>query len=275
MPASLRRTSDRPRILPRLAGARRGRRLIPALLCASACVPGADAQTFTFDTSIQDWLVYNIAANGQFIQILVPQATPAFDPTIGLPPGSLRVGDLVGETWIGSPPSVNGDRSNLYGREISYDIQYRFADNAVYAGIALAGPNFTLIIGLQPPLVNVWEHRSFPLLPGEWRLNSTGGPVATEAQIREVLADFRGMYIHTEWRTGPDDTSVDNIRIGSCPGDADGDGFIGFSDLNAVISAFNTSSGDPGYNAATDFDGDGDVDFGDLNVVLSAFNTEC
>lgn len=60
-----------------------------------------------------------------------------------------------------------------------------------------------------------------------------------------------------------------------CPGDVNGDGFIGFADLNAVVSAFNTSSGEPGYNAAADIDDDGDVDFGDLNVVLSGFNTEC
>ncbi len=60
-----------------------------------------------------------------------------------------------------------------------------------------------------------------------------------------------------------------------CPGDVDGDNFIGFADLNAVLSAFNTVVGQPGYNAAADFDDDGDVDFGDLNVVLSAFNSAC
>jgi hypothetical protein len=271
----------RSRFGPRAARRRAApwrRRLVPVLACAAATAAfsrSADAQTFAFDTSTQGWLVYSIAAGGQFIQNPVAQATPVFDAALGLPPGSLRVGDQAGETWIGSPGSVNGDRSSLYGGEISYDILYRFADNAVYAGVALAGPDFTLIIGLPPPVLNEWAHKSFPLLPGDWRLNSTSGPVATEAQIREVLADFRGMYVHTEWRTGPDDTSVDNIRLGSCPGDVDGDGFIGFADLNAVVSAFNTSSGEPAYNGAADFDGDGDVDFADLNVVLSAFNTDC
>lgn len=60
-----------------------------------------------------------------------------------------------------------------------------------------------------------------------------------------------------------------------CPGDTDGDGFIGFKDLNTVLSAFNTAKGRPGYNAAADINGDGAVDFADVNVMISAFNTAC
>lgn len=62
---------------------------------------------------------------------------------------------------------------------------------------------------------------------------------------------------------------------GRCAGDVDGDGFVGFADLNAALGSFNLSLGDEDYNAAADFDGDGDVDFGDLNVALSAFNSSC
>jgi len=57
----------------------------------------------------------------------------------------------------------------------------------------------------------------------------------------------------------------------SCPGDADGDGVINFSDLNTVLSSFNIT----GPNLPGDMDLDGDVDFADLNIVISAFNTAC
>lgn len=50
-------------------------------------------------------------------------------------------------------------------------------------------------------------------------------------------------------------------------GDADGDGVVGFSDLNAVLSQF----GSNGRCLNADFDLDGDVDFGDLNQVLSNY----
>jgi hypothetical protein len=63
----------------------------------------------------------------------------------------------------------------------------------------------------------------------------------------------------------------------SCPclGDANGDNVIDFDDLNVVLAAFNTSTGDPDFDATADFDADGDVDFADLNVLVSAFNTPC
>lgn len=56
-----------------------------------------------------------------------------------------------------------------------------------------------------------------------------------------------------------------------CPGDVNGDGEVGFADLNIVLADFNTT----GANLPGDTDGDGDVDFADLNTVVSAFNTEC
>lgn len=59
--------------------------------------------------------------------------------------------------------------------------------------------------------------------------------------------------------------------LAPCPADLDGDRFVGFSDLNIVISNFNTSG--PGLPG--DVDGDGDVDFADLNAVISVFNTAC
>lgn len=60
-----------------------------------------------------------------------------------------------------------------------------------------------------------------------------------------------------------------------CPGDANADDMIGFADLNAVIGAFNTVLGGPGFDANADFDQDDDVDFGDLNAVLTGFNSGC
>lgn len=60
-----------------------------------------------------------------------------------------------------------------------------------------------------------------------------------------------------------------------CLGDVDGDGFIGFADLNQALGAFNTTNGQPAYDGAADLDIDGDVDFADLNLLLSGFNTPC
>lgn len=65
------------------------------------------------------------------------------------------------------------------------------------------------------------------------------------------------------------------VRFVYCPGDTDGDGFVLFNDLNVVVSAFNTASGEMGYDASADFDESGVVDFEDLNEALSRFNDPC
>lgn len=58
---------------------------------------------------------------------------------------------------------------------------------------------------------------------------------------------------------------------GSCPGDANGDGVVDFTDLNLVLSDF----GLVGPGLAGDLDADGDCDFTDLNIVLGAFGAPC
>ena len=54
-----------------------------------------------------------------------------------------------------------------------------------------------------------------------------------------------------------------------CPGDADGDGVVGFSDVNEVLSTLGT----PWYRGDANFDGF--VDFGDLTAVLATFGSVC
>ena len=49
-----------------------------------------------------------------------------------------------------------------------------------------------------------------------------------------------------------------------CTGDLDGDGTVGFSDLQLILSAWNDSDGG-------DANGDGETNFSDLQVILSAW----
>ena len=57
----------------------------------------------------------------------------------------------------------------------------------------------------------------------------------------------------------------------ACPGDSNADALVNFTDLNNVLSTFNTD----GFGQPGDVDNDGDVDFADLNLVISAFNSAC
>lgn len=89
--------------------------------------------------------------------------------------------------------------------------------------------------------------------------------VRTDGVIRVVGSGYNAATGRTEallWtsRTG-----------GACPEDIDGDGVVGFGDLNILLGGFNeVGSGLPG-----DVDGDGDIDFADLNALLGLFNQPC
>src|SRR5690606_17350708 len=58
--------------------------------------------------------------------------------------------------------------------------------------------------------------------------------------------------------------------IGALAGDLDGDGFVGITDLNLVLSNWNQSV--PPANAAADPTGDGFIGIEDLNIVLGNWN---
>jgi len=58
-----------------------------------------------------------------------------------------------------------------------------------------------------------------------------------------------------------------------CPGDANGDEGVTYTDINLVLSQFGQSG--PVGSLAGDVTGDGAVNFTDLNIVLSAFNSAC
>ena len=65
-----------------------------------------------------------------------------------------------------------------------------------------------------------------------------------------------------------------NLRLicaNACPGDANGDGVVDFTDLGAVLAAF----GESGDGLPGDLNGDGVVDFADLGLVLAAFGQSC
>lgn len=71
---------------------------------------------------------------------------------------------------------------------------------------------------------------------------------------------------------GPAASITSTIRP-SCPADANGDGAVTFTDLNAVLSDFSQFSSFPPL--AGDLNRDGWVNFVDLNLILSSFSQTC
>jgi hypothetical protein len=59
--------------------------------------------------------------------------------------------------------------------------------------------------------------------------------------------------------------------VAECSADIDGDGDTDLADLQMLLAAYGSHTGDPNYNANADFEPDGDVDLADLQFLLSDY----
>lgn len=134
------------------------------------------------------------------------------DAGFGNPAGSVRVGDVYAETGISGPAAYLGNKLPYYGGSLSYDIYIRYTDNVPYPGVVLNGGSLSIYHDAPSPPLNTWERRTVPLTEAGWKVCGTGLD-ATEGNFREVLGTLGGLYIYTEWHSGADDTSVDNIAL--------------------------------------------------------------
>lgn len=94
-------------------------------------------------------------------------------------------------------------------------------------GFLVAAPSSvsatTIYFNTPSPALFTWTTETIPLDGAGWVVDDwDGGVAATQAQIQHVLANLQAMYILVEWRTGPDDTNVDNIFFGSGASDTFG-----------------------------------------------------
>jgi hypothetical protein len=166
--------------------------------------------TNTFDLTSEDWRIVDYPFRSHATS---PATSPLpFDASFGNPPGSVRVGDVYAETGIAAPAQFLGNKLSFYGGSLAYDIYIRYTDDTAYPAMVLNDGTMSLYYDTPSPPLNAWQHRSLPLSQDGWKVSSSG-VAATEAQFKAVLSNLVGLYIYTEWHTGPDDTSVDNISM--------------------------------------------------------------
>jgi hypothetical protein len=199
------------------------RRIAPAfaLVIALSGSAGAGEIASRFDTGSESWQVVDYPFRSSAIGARAMIALP-YDGAFGNPAGSVRVGDVYGETGIAAPAAFLGDKHTFYGGSLAWDILIRYSDAATYPALVLAGATMSLYYDAPAPVLGQWTHVSVPLTETGWKVGGTQA-MATQADLLAVLQTLSGIYIYTEWNTGADDTSVDNIVLsgGASPvGDA-------------------------------------------------------
>ncbi len=234
----------------------------------SLAASSAFAQLSTFDTGYEGWRVA-----GPFPTQHISDPDLVTGGEGGWEAGQLRVTDIYGWTWVRAAPNYEGDRSSSLGGTISYDIFLRQTDGVPYPAVMLVGADRTLLYNMPTPAVGAWTHVEIPLTHEGWVVNEySAGAAATAADMQEVLGDLRAFMVLTEWNTGSDDTSLDNVSFpgdSRCPSDFDGSGFVDTDDFTAYVLAFEAGTDD------ADVDGSGFVDTDDFTFFVLAFESGC
>jgi hypothetical protein len=134
-------------------------------------------------------------------------------------------------------------------------------------GVTGVGSPFTFVGGLQNGLGAGAATLTF-------EFDSTGaapGPYSSNVSIAVSDEDLPGAT------GGVLSLTLDVMVNGAapCPGDATGDGSVDNADLQAILDAWASSSGDPNYSAVADFNSDGVIDNADLQALLDHWATNC
>jgi hypothetical protein len=96
-------------------------------------------------------------------------------------------------------------------------------------------------------------------------------PAPLTAQMR-VCFSVADSPNDSKTEAGIDAVEIFSLSCGqSVPGDVDGDGDVDLEDLAALLAAYGTCDGEPGFNPAADLDDSGCVDLADLATLLAHY----
>lgn len=163
----------------------------------------------TFDTDDEDWRTTPDARRNPL---------PDFVATGGNPGGYLTASDLAsGDVWyFCAPAPFLADQSALYGGIFRYDVKQNLTTSQFAApDVTLTGRNGTILaFDIEPNPGTDWSPRSVVLLASSgWRVTDLAGPLATETQMQDVLADLDAVCIRGEYRSGSDRGDLDNVYM--------------------------------------------------------------
>ncbi len=183
------------------------------VLLVSAQASSASAlASSTFDDGTDGWLALNGAASFTWVA------------SGGADGGFVQAADANGDAlwFFRAPASYRGDQSAAYGGSLSYALKGLTINGPhwqQHADVQLLGGNGVRLVydgGFLPGAD--WSHFTVPLsADGHWRIDAAGGLVATEADLRSVLADVSDWRILGDYWQGIEVTGLDGVVLSAVP----------------------------------------------------------
>jgi hypothetical protein len=177
--------------------------------------PGADPSRYPVDSRfLQNSEGWTARGDG----ILV------YSPTGGNPGSTgyiLIIDQTLGDTfYFAAPSKFLGDVSGAYGRLLTFDLVWSETSLSDYKDgddVILEGGGNTIVASLPHVPATTWTSYTIPLSAGGgWVRQGTDQP-ATAAEIQSVLGSLQRFWIRGEFRSGPEQGGLDNVRLGAAP----------------------------------------------------------
>ncbi|PCH69076.1 MAG: hypothetical protein COC12_09485 [Rhodobacteraceae bacterium] len=148
--------------------------------------------------------------------------TQSYAAVDGNPDGSLRGVEGGGGVWyFVAPVDYLGNQEAFYGGSLSFDLRQDIATSQFdESDVLLTGGGLTLALDVGANPGTGWTSYSASLaLGGGWKIANTSGRVATETEIRSVLADLQSLQIRGEFVNGTagDASNLDNVNMSKTP----------------------------------------------------------
>ena len=137
--------------------------------------------------------------------------------TGGNPGGYLEAVDYAtGQVWyFVAPEKYLGNKGAYSGGTLQFDLRQSTTSSQVADDdVVLTGGGLTIVLdtGSHPGLD--WTHYSVNLdTASDWRVGTSAGAVATQAQINTVLSDLTALHIRGEYVSGSDTGGLDNVEM--------------------------------------------------------------
>jgi hypothetical protein len=203
-----------------------------AVLMAAACLaPTAFAVTIAqsnFDSGTEGW---GFAGDG---------TNMTWHSSGGQPGGYINgVDQASGAMWrFLAPGEYTGNLSYAYGGMLSYSLRVSGNNGWQPDGgdVFLVGDGKRLAGRSGGPPGTSWEGRSVQFsTEGDWRHNTLNGAVATEQEIRDVLASLTALEIRGEYWSGSDNADLDSVLLTSASAPVPGLGPAGLVILALTV----------------------------------------
>ena len=173
---------------------------------------GTTLVSSSFDSGIEGWTCTSDCS----------QESPIFNAIGGNPGGYISAADFgTGDTWyFVAPETFLGDQSLAFGGTLSFDLQFSpmGTSNVEVYDVLLSDGSIELLFstGQVPALAPDWTSYTVSLQGGDgWRVNSMGGPFASDMQLMTVLSNLERLEIRGEHSNLLDIGGLDNVVLGS------------------------------------------------------------